>query len=64
MKNAYNNTQVSNNLRNVQRIAEDIKEMIEDIKEMIEEIKSFCNDHEGVVDNMNDFSIALQGLLA
>ncbi|KAF5319560.1 hypothetical protein D9619_008417 [Psilocybe cf. subviscida] len=48
---------VSNNLRNVQRIAEDIKEMIE-------EIKSFCNDHEGVVDNMNDFSIALQGLLA
>ncbi|KAF5319470.1 hypothetical protein D9619_008400 [Psilocybe cf. subviscida] len=48
---------VSNNLRSARHVAADIKEMVQ-------EIKVFCEDHKDALDDMNDFRVALQGLLA
>ncbi|KAF5319505.1 hypothetical protein D9619_008402 [Psilocybe cf. subviscida] len=46
----------SNNLRNAQRVAEDVKEMLE-------EIKIFCERHKDSINDMKDFCLALQCLL-
>ncbi|KAF5319167.1 hypothetical protein D9619_008416 [Psilocybe cf. subviscida] len=47
---------VSTNLRNAQRVAEDIKELVE-------EIKVFCDGHKEALNNMKDFRLAIHGLL-
>lgn len=49
-------TQVSNNLRNAQRVAEEIKEMVE-------EICVFCEHHENALADMKDFRLAMQSLV-
>lgn len=55
-QNIYNDTQVTNNLRSAQRVAKDIKEMAE-------EIKLFCQEYEDMLEHMNNFRLALHGLL-
>lgn len=56
MSIANNHTQVPDNFRNAQRVAEDIKEMVG-------EINAFCDIHKGTLDNMKDFHFALLVLL-
>lgn len=57
VQNTYHYTQASDNLRNSQRVAKDIKEMME-------EIMVFCDDNKESLNNMKDFRLALQDLLA